>query len=525
MRKDYIVYFHRCFTYAIMQNKGDTNAMSDAIRCIPLHAFNDHSKCGNWCGFLQNRETYDHRIVPGGLHDPKLLEVLNELFSKLADNAVKFSAGASSNANESLNASMSAKCPKRVCHSKCASADYRFACVVGQKNLGESYTEKILENLNLKPGNRLKQYNIRSQKLLTDRRLKIKKPEFKKKRLFKKKQRAALRYRIENVEGVTYETNCALLSEPGIVTETRNEDNDSNTQVLGISIVLLDLETTGFSSEAEILQIAAKSGKEIFNIYVNPVGSISAKASEVHGLTSSYGNLLYYGVIVPSIPMRAALAEFQNWLIKLGSQCCVAVHNLNFDGPRLMRVIENYSMTEDFKSTILGFVDTLEIIRSKNKGKSSSIAPLASANEISINGAHNAIEDCKILENILHKMNIGNDHILENMKLFEERRTYWSALQSTRNILSGLTPLATIVSISIRKKLASAGVTLESLTNAYQTSGEDGLKKMIVSNDSLKSLQKMSIEYILSYFTKKIISIPKNKSKKIYVLNTEKFTY
>ncbi|XP_043485174.1 uncharacterized protein LOC122513013 [Leptopilina heterotoma] len=350
---------------------------------------------------------------------------------------------------------MSAKCPKRVCHSKSASADYRFACVLGQKNLGESYTEKILENLILKPGNRLKQYNARSQKLLTDRRLKIKKPEK------------------ENIEGVTYETNCALLSEPGIVTETRNKDNDGNTQVSGIPIVLLDLETTGFSCEAEILQIAAKSGKELFNIYVNPVGSISVKTSEVHGLTSSYGNLLYYGVIVPSVPIRAALAEFQNWLMKLGSQCYVAVHNLNVDGPRLMRVIENYSMTEDFKSTIVGFVDTLEIIRCKNKGNSSSIASLASVNEISINGAHNAIEDCKILENILHKMNIGNVHILENMKPFKDRRTHWSALQSTRKIVLGLTPLATVVSILIRKKLASAGVTLESLTNAYQTSGED----------------------------------------------------
>jgi len=33
------------------QNRSNSKAMTDAVRNIPRHAFNDHSKCGcTWCG-------------------------------------------------------------------------------------------------------------------------------------------------------------------------------------------------------------------------------------------------------------------------------------------------------------------------------------------------------------------------------------------------------------------------------------------------------------------------------------------
>lgn len=106
LTKDGIVYLHRCFTYAMTTNKGNSAAMARDIQCIPYHAFNDHNKCGTWCGFVKDQENYDHRIIPGGFHDMELFEALNDIFDRLAANAEKFSAGASSNVNESLNASM-----------------------------------------------------------------------------------------------------------------------------------------------------------------------------------------------------------------------------------------------------------------------------------------------------------------------------------------------------------------------------------------------------------------------------------
>lgn len=72
------------------QNKGNRSEMAKAVRSMPHHAFNDHSLCGDWCGFHKNND-YDHSIVPGGLHDLNLFSALKTIFYKLADNAEKFS--------------------------------------------------------------------------------------------------------------------------------------------------------------------------------------------------------------------------------------------------------------------------------------------------------------------------------------------------------------------------------------------------------------------------------------------------
>lgn len=155
LTKDRIVYLHRCFTYALSQNKGNCSGLAAAIRSIPYHAFNDHTQCGTWCGYNEDKENYVHKVIPGGFQDPILFQELKKRFDKLADNAQKFSNGASSNANESLNAMMASKAPKSTCYSRTASADYRFACAIGQKNVGEGYVKTIAQKINLTSSNHL----------------------------------------------------------------------------------------------------------------------------------------------------------------------------------------------------------------------------------------------------------------------------------------------------------------------------------------------------------------------------------
>jgi hypothetical protein len=71
-----MVFLHGCFMYAVAQNKGNSKAMADAICCILYHTFNDHSKCGTWCGYLKDKVNYDHKIVPGGFKEQQLFEEL-----------------------------------------------------------------------------------------------------------------------------------------------------------------------------------------------------------------------------------------------------------------------------------------------------------------------------------------------------------------------------------------------------------------------------------------------------------------
>lgn len=54
-----IKYLHKCFTYAMAQNKGDVIGMQAAIKNVPYHAFNIHENCGNWCSFIKGKENHE----------------------------------------------------------------------------------------------------------------------------------------------------------------------------------------------------------------------------------------------------------------------------------------------------------------------------------------------------------------------------------------------------------------------------------------------------------------------------------
>ncbi|XP_034945421.1 uncharacterized protein [Chelonus insularis] len=294
------MYLHRCFTYALAQNKGNSLALTKAIESIPYHAFNDHSKCSTWCGYKTDPENYVHKVILGGFEDQILLNELKSIFDKLAANAQKFCNGVSSNANESLNAMMASKAPKSRCYSRTASADYRFACVVGQENVGERYTQKMA----LSPGKHHTRDVLSKDKALLKRRALIRTHAYKKRRMQLKKLRTMLGHKKKNQEGVTYKSNCSLLTESA-VPENGAECEDANLEDdnCEILIIILDLETSGFEADCDILQIAAKCHANTFSTYMNLVQQISTKAIEAHRLKMGSmhrvlvyltGNLLLY---------------------------------------------------------------------------------------------------------------------------------------------------------------------------------------------------------------------------------------
>lgn len=480
LTKDRIAYLHRCFMYAVAQNRGNSKAMADAIRCIPYHTFNDHSKCGDWCGYIRDKENYDHKVIPGGFEDERLFTDLKNIFDKLAGNAQKFSSGASSNSNESLNATMMSKHPKSRCYSTTASADFRYACAVGQKNLGEKYTQEILEKISLSPGKHHSRHVSRAQKALLKRRQLIKSVSYKKRRNELKRNRAALLHRKENIEGVTYESNCSLLSEPAIETEKQVtcpdfiNDSDEN------PVVLFDLETSGLDKNCDILQIAAKYGNKQFNVYINPTKQISTNATAANGLINCQGNLMYHGLKVQSVTMRLALSGLLEWLKSIDKKCYLAAHNLSFDGPRLYRVICKYSLIDEFSDVICGFIDTLEIIRNttNRRGRGAcTISGLSSMLKVNCSRAHNAIYDCDILSQILYKLNITSAMLVKSAHTFKNKIQYWKREEVAGQNLSTLLPLQSTVGVTIRKKLALVGYTIDILQQIYDLSGQDGLQQ------------------------------------------------
>ncbi|XP_048514968.1 uncharacterized protein LOC125501888 [Athalia rosae] len=475
LTKDRINYLHRCFMYAVAQNRGNSQAMAEAIRCIPYHTFNDHSKCGNWCGFIRDKENYDHKVIPGGFEDKNLFTDLKNIFEKLAENAKKFSSGASSNSNESLNATMMSKHPKSRCYSTTASADFRYACAVGQKNLGEKYTQEILKT----------------------------------KRNELKRNRAALRYRKENVEGVTYESNCALLSEPAIQTEEQVTCPDFVNDPNENPVVFFDLETSGLDKNWDILQIAAKYDNDKFNTYVTPTQQIAASATAANGLINCHGDLMYHGIKVNSVPIRLALVNLLEWLKSIGKKGYLAAHNLSFDGPRLIRMISKYSLIDDYSQVLCGFIDTLEVVRktTNKRGKGGcSIGELSNLLKINSAGAHNAIYDCDILSKIIYKLNITSAILIGSARSYEEKVGYWKNQAAASQHLATLLPLQSTVGTAIRTKLALVGYTMEILQTIYDQSGKNGLHQQIKEKLKIKGvagIRSSSINKISDWFINK----------------------
>jgi len=54
--------------------------MSAAIKNIPFHCFNDHSNCGDWCGYNEDPEKYKHSTIENGFADIKLFDACSTLF-------------------------------------------------------------------------------------------------------------------------------------------------------------------------------------------------------------------------------------------------------------------------------------------------------------------------------------------------------------------------------------------------------------------------------------------------------------
>lgn len=81
-----------------------------------------------------------------------------------------------------------------------------------------------------------------------------------------------------------------------------------------------------------------------------------------------------------------------------------------------MRAIKNVGMSDHFKSIIEGFSDTLPIIvqstGKKGKGKNK-LEVLADDLQLKTEETHNALIDVILLEQVLEKLKISNDKIIE----------------------------------------------------------------------------------------------------------------
>lgn len=104
---------------------------------------------------------------------------------------------------------------------------------------------------------------------------------------------------------------------------------------------------------------------------------------------------------VEAFPTKVAIVKFYNFLRNLGRKCILTAHNLTFDCPRILSLIEKMEMLNHFQTVVAEFFDTLPLARkiTKKQGKGSNeLKSLPQHFGISDNNSYDTLGDVEMLQ-------------------------------------------------------------------------------------------------------------------------------
>ncbi|XP_062567511.1 uncharacterized protein LOC134229741 [Saccostrea cucullata] len=366
LRGKTMTHLKKCFSYVLAQNQKKPEELKKSLLCIIPHMYGDHLACPSWCKYKRNPASYLPQNLPYSryLTCPELKKDLEAIIQTYAQQADKLSDLGSTQACESFNHIVASKNPKSLFLSGSESTSFRIAAAVAQKNIGKSYIQEVNDELNMSPG----AYTEKAVEKM-DRKRKLQKirqssAEYKKRRCQIRKSSSQDQGCKEVREGKTYETSVGL--------EKMDEEQDINSipsatveperiplRNTDSTFVYFDLETTGLGSSAEILEIGAARGQDIFQKYIKPNGTISANATCVTGLHMKNHELYYRDQKLATTDLKSALQKFSEWLSDSNSNILVSHNGLRFDFPLFIQNITSQNIV--MNTCIAGFIDTLEV--------------------------------------------------------------------------------------------------------------------------------------------------------------------
>ncbi|KAK0170577.1 hypothetical protein PV328_008414 [Microctonus aethiopoides] len=219
-----------------------------------------------------------------------------------------------------------------------------------------------------------------------------------------------------------------------------NETNDPNE--FPTKIVHFDLETSGLSANAHILQIGAVCGEQIFHVYIHTRQNISSAASKMTQLFHKCGQLFYKNKEVETLRISDALKSFEQFLWNLSER------------------------KKNILKKISGFADSLQLFRKEmpdrkgpGKFKLKTLAKDFLQSSDNQQSSRNAADDVIILQTLTKKLLIESNE------------------------------LHTIISINMCKKLAINDITFENSFELYKKEGEGAIIKLFTEKVDNKSVR------------------------------------
>ncbi|XP_053346834.1 three prime repair exonuclease 4 [Clarias gariepinus] len=188
-------------------------------------------------------------------------------------------------------------------------------------------------------------------------------------------------------------------------------DGDTN-------MVFFDLETTGFGSSCDIVQLAAVGGHHTLNLFMVPRCRMDPGASRITGFRVRRHRLFLHRRPVLTISLKEALVSFITFLRMFGHPLLVGHNIRRFDCLVLTRVLDEFDLKAAFQAEIMGFVDSLPLARQllKDSGINSFKQENLVKNVLGISYvAHDALSDVQALQKVYWALRPTASQIQQHM--------------------------------------------------------------------------------------------------------------
>lgn len=166
------------------------------------------------------------------------------------------------------------------------------------------------------------------------------------------------------------------------------------------TVIVFDTETTGFSDNDEVVQLAVvamRERKELFSkaVYIkNQVPIDGTDAQKVNGITDE---LLRTSGIAPVDVLTDFLALIEQTISEEGMALLVA-HNLSFDYRMIVNMMRKYGIADDLPERAMGCC-TKEFVKSLSLPKSilpgNNLRNCITAFKLNAKNSHDALDDAK----------------------------------------------------------------------------------------------------------------------------------
>ena len=372
----------------------------------------------------------------------------------------------------------------------------RVAAAVLQKNVGPKYVTDVMERAGLSPGSHTATHAEKLERERKRRRVHQGGKKFKRRRLQLKSLRSGEQDAAEVREGVTYSTGCDMSATPLDESSTESippfmvEPRLESVQVSTSPplLVIFDIETTSLSRESELTQLAAVNTEfsVSFSEFVLPTGPITSGASSVTGLTTngrgSGRRLCKHGKPVSAVDSAVALKKFLDWLLSFKSSVILVAHNCHqFDLSVFLNAVLEANLDESFDKVVVGFADTLPLLRKALPGKASYALPALFADVVGGKfSAHDAAADTEALLQVTKaaKLDLLDPDGTANLSSSLARTKYRAEKSRRRKTLQRLVD-DKVVTVGMADKIAAAGLAYCHLQLAFRWNPENGLRLLL----------------------------------------------